>query len=82
MATRTEIHAELERALAEHEADVRSLTPEQVERRCTGSEVPGGAPWPPKDHIAHLIAFRRSYEELLSSRRLAVSSGAAGRDPG
>jgi hypothetical protein len=61
MATRTEIHAELERALAELEADARSLTPEQLERRCTESEVPDGDPWCAKDHVAHLIRIERFF---------------------
>ena len=67
MATRNEIQAELERAMAELEADVRSLTPEQLEQRCTDSEVPGGAPWSPKDHVAHLIRIERSF--LTFARR-------------
>jgi len=67
MATRTEIQAELARALTELEADARSLTPEQLERRCTESEVPGGAPWSPKDHVAHLIRIERSF--LTFARR-------------
>lgn len=67
MATRTEIQAELERALVELEADARSLTPEQLERRCTDSEVPGGSPWSPKDHVAHLIRIERSF--LTFARR-------------
>jgi DinB family protein len=67
MATRDEIHAALERALAELEADARALTREQLEQRCTDSEVPGGAPWSPKDHIAHLIRIERSF--LTFARR-------------
>ena len=67
MATGTEIQAELEVALAELEADARSLTPEQLERKCTESEVPGGAPWSPKDHVAHLIRVERSF--LAYARR-------------
>jgi hypothetical protein len=43
MATRTEIQPELERAVAELEADAGSLTTEQLERRCAESEVPGAA---------------------------------------
>jgi hypothetical protein len=61
MASRTDIRADLERALAELEADARSLTPEQLERRCTESEVPDAAPWSPKDHVAHLIRIERSF---------------------
>jgi hypothetical protein len=103
MATRTEIQAELERALAELEADAGSLTAEQLERRCTESEVPGAAGHRslPRQDLRELAAmgisldraatalqtegvnaFARSYEEFLSSRRLAASSGAAGQDPG
>jgi len=67
MATRNEIQAELERALAELEADARSLSPEQLERRCTESEVPGGAPWSAKDHVAHLVRIERSF--LTVARR-------------
>jgi hypothetical protein len=61
MPTRTDIRADLERALAELEADARSLTPGQLETRCTDSEAPGGAPWSPKDHVAHLIRIERSF---------------------
>src|SRR5215472_4118568 len=67
MATRTEIQAELERALAELEADARALTPEQLERKCTASEVPDGDPWSPKDHVAHVIRIERSF--LTFARR-------------
>jgi hypothetical protein len=67
MATRNEILADLERAMAELEADVRSLTQEQLEQRCTDSEVPGGAPWSPKDHVAHLIRIERSFLTIARS---------------
>jgi hypothetical protein len=73
MATRTEIQVELERALAELEADARSLTPEQLNRRCTESEVPGGAPWSPKDHVAHLVRIERS---VLTYARRTVDGDA------
>ena len=53
--------------MAELEADARSLTPQQLERRCTESEVPGAASWSPKDHIAHLIRVERSF--LTYARR-------------
>lgn len=67
MPSRDDIRADLDRALAELEADARSLTPQQLERRCTESEVPGAAPWSPKDHIAHLIRIERSF--LTFARR-------------
>ena len=69
MATRSEIQSELEQALAELEADARSLSPEQLDRKCTESEVPGGAPWSPKDHVAHLVRIERAF--LSYARRTA-----------
>jgi hypothetical protein len=69
MATRSEIKAELEQALADFEAAVRALSPDELVRPCTDSEVPGSDPWTPKDHVAHVI---RVEEGFLAVARRAV----------
>jgi hypothetical protein len=64
MATRSEISAELERTLADFEAGVRSLSPEELARACTDNEVPGADPWTPKDHVAHVIRVEQFFLEV------------------
>ena len=64
MATRSEIKAELEQALADFEAGVRALSPEELVRPCTDSEVPGSAPWTAKDHVAHVIRIEELFLEI------------------
>ena len=48
------------------------LPPEALERPCTASGVPGGAPWSAKDHFAHLTANEQGIQTLL---RLMLTSG-------
>ena len=70
MPTRAEIldtlAASQERVLAYFGA----LNPEALERPCTASGVPGGAPWRAKDHFAHLASNERNIQVLL---RLALA---------
>ncbi|HYK84126.1 MAG TPA: DinB family protein [Ktedonobacteraceae bacterium] len=40
------------------------FTPEELETPCTESEVPGGAPWRPKDHLAHLALIERAFQGM------------------
>jgi hypothetical protein len=43
----------------------QGLSPEDLERPATASEVPGAAPWRAKDHLAHLAKSERSIQRLL-----------------
>jgi len=43
----------------------QGLSPEDLERPATASDVPGGAPWRAKDHLAHLVKNERNIQELM-----------------
>lgn len=64
MATQSEIKSELERALVEFEAGVRALSPEELDRPCTESEVPGAGRWSARDHVAHVVRVERGFLEI------------------
>ena len=42
-----------------------TLSPEELERTCTASEVPGGEPWRPKDHLAHLTLIEQAFQGMV-----------------
>jgi hypothetical protein len=44
------------------------LSPDDLERPATASDLPGAAPWRAKDHLAHLAQSERNIQRLL--RRL------------
>ncbi len=46
-------------------AHYHTFTPEELARPCTESEVPGGAPWRPKDHLAHLALIERLFRGII-----------------
>lgn len=58
LKTLTEVHEEL---LVRYQ----SLTPEELESPCTASEVPGGEPWRPKDHLAHLTLIEKAFQGMV-----------------
>jgi hypothetical protein len=43
----------------------QGLSPEDLERPATASDVPGAAPWRAKDHFAHLVKNERNIQHLL-----------------
>jgi hypothetical protein len=55
--------------LASSQTDVlaffHELSPEDLERPATASDVPGAAPWCAKDHFAHLVQNERNIQQLL-----------------
>ena len=65
MPTRDEIMnaltGEREQLLTRYQA----FTPEELEQACTQSETPGGAPWSPKDHLAHLTLIERAFQGMV-----------------
>ncbi len=67
MPTRAEINETLARAQERLFSRYRAMTVAELERQCTESEVPGGHPWRPKDHVSHLAFIERQF--LRMARR-------------
>ncbi len=77
MPTREVILQTLAEAHEELLAYYQSLTPQELERICTASEVPGGESWRPKDHLAHLTLIEKSFLSMVR-RTLKGSSDPVG----
>jgi len=65
MPTRSEILDTLAASQEKVAAYFQGLGPEDLERPCTASAVPGEAAWRAKDHFAHLVANERNIQILL-----------------
>ena len=65
MPTRSEILDALSRTQEQLFTHFRGLTPEELECPCTESEVPGGTPWRPKDHLAHLVYIEQQFQAMI-----------------
>ena len=65
MPTRSEILGVLAESQEKTIAYFQGLTPEELERPCTASAVPGEVAWRAKDHFAHLAANERAIQFLL-----------------
>jgi DinB superfamily len=65
MPTRAEILDTLAASQAQVLAFFHRLSPQDLERPATASEVPGEAPWRAKDHFAHLVKSERNIQHLL-----------------
>jgi hypothetical protein len=65
MLTRAEILDTLAASQAQVMAFFQGLSPQDLERPATASEVPGAAPWRAKDHLAHLVNSERPIQRLL-----------------
>jgi hypothetical protein len=72
MPTRAEIVDTLAASQTQVLAFFHGLSPQDLERPATASEVPGAAPWRAKDHLAHLVQNERNIQHLL--RRLLEGS--------
>ncbi len=46
-------------------ARFKQFTPQELETPCTESEVPGGAQWRPKDHLAHLTLIEKAFQGMV-----------------
>lgn len=79
MATREEIIGKLDEELAVLLEHYRSLSPEDLERPCTDSEVDGATPWCAKDHITHLAMIERAFQGTIN-RTIEGSSNPVGLD--
>jgi hypothetical protein len=73
MPTRAEILDTLAASQTQVMTFFQGLSPQDLERPATASDVPGGAPWRAKDHWAHLVKNERNIQELLR-RALAGES--------
>ena len=65
MSTRAEILDTLAASQTQVMAFFQGLSPQDLERPATASEVPGEAPWRAKDHFAHLVKSERAIQHLL-----------------
>ena len=65
MPTRSEILDTLAASQEQVTAYFQGLNPEDLERPCTASGVPGEAAWRAKDHFAHLAFNERNIQILL-----------------
>ncbi len=65
MPTRAEILDTLAASQTQVMAFFQGLSPEDLERPATASDVPGAAPWRAKDHFAHLVKNERNIQQLL-----------------
>ena len=65
MPTRAEIVDILAASQTQVLAFFQGLSPQDLERPATASEVPGAAPWRAKDHFAHLVKNERDIQHLL-----------------
>ena len=65
MPTRVEILDTLAVSQTQVLAFFHGLSPRDLERPATASDVPGAAPWCAKDHFAHLVQNERNIQQLL-----------------
>src|SRR5215469_8525720 len=65
MSTRAEILDTLVASQTQVLAFFQGLSPQDLERPATASEVKGAAPWRAKDHFAHLVQNERNIQHLL-----------------
>src|SRR5215470_5728197 len=65
MPTRAEILDLLAASQTQVIAFFQGLSPQDLERPATASEVKGAAPWRAKDHLAHLVQNERNIQRLL-----------------
>lgn len=65
MPTRAEILDTLAASQAQVLAFFHGLSPQDLVRPATASDVPGAAPWRAKDHLAHLVNSERNIQRLL-----------------
>lgn len=65
MPTRAQILDTLAASQSQVLAFFHGLSPRDLERPATPSDVPAAAPWRAKDHLAHLVNSERNIQRLL-----------------
>jgi len=73
MPTRAEILDTLAASQTQVVAFFQGLSPHDLERPATASDVPGEAPWRAKDHFAHLVNSERAIQHLLRRARAGAT---------
>ncbi len=68
MPTRAEILDILAASQAQVLAFFHGLSPHDLERPATASDLPGAGSWCAKDHLAHLVQSERNIQRLLRRR--------------
>ena len=66
MATHVEIRRQLVEARERLLAFYAALSPEELARICTQSEVEGAAPWTASDHLAHINSTERALMKMVT----------------
>ncbi len=69
MPTRAEILDTLAASQTQVLTFFHGLSPHDLERPATASDIPGAAPWRAKDHLAHLASSERNMQRLLRHAR-------------
>jgi DinB superfamily len=65
MPTRAEILDTLAASQTQVLTFFHGLSPQDLERPATASDLPGAAPWRAKDHFAHLVKSERNIQHVL-----------------
>ena len=65
MLTKETIISTLAETRAKVLARYEAFTQEELERPCTQSEAPDGAPWRSKDHLAHFALVERAFYGMV-----------------
>ncbi len=65
MPDRTEILTALRASQEKLVARYHSFSHTELDQSCTQSETPGGDPWTPKDHLAHLVLIERAFQGMI-----------------
>ena len=64
MAIEEKLVDQLENGVREIAEFFKSLDPKEASTPISASEHPGGRPWTPKDHLAHLVARESDFLEI------------------
>ncbi len=67
MADRASLLTTLAEQRSELESRYRAMDIDVLTTACTPSEDPDGAPWSPKDHLAHLLRIETAFLEMAKS---------------
>ena len=65
MSTRSEITTALAEQRERVERWFQALSPDEMTRPATASEVEGGEMWTPKDHLAHIVGTERFFQGAI-----------------
>jgi hypothetical protein len=81
MSTRAEILDTLAASQTQVMTFLQRLSPEDLVRPATASEVPGEAPWRARDHLAHVVESERRMSGSLSGSSGPTACSGTSRRP-